>query len=98
LFALKGLKAEAIQAELEFLYGTDACKLLMVKKWLLRFLQGRTTLFDDPRSGRLFTQDLDEAVQSMLAERLFTSCSVLCRHFRIAKKTCLQIFHDELGL
>jgi hypothetical protein len=97
-FALKGLKAEAIQAELEFVYGTDACKLLMVKKWLLRFVQGRTTQFDDPRSARLLTQDLAEAVQSTLAERPLASWRVLCRHFRIAGTAYLRILQDELGL
>jgi hypothetical protein len=69
-----------------------------VKKWRSRFLQGRTTLFDDPRSGRPLTQDLAQAVRSMLDEKSFTSCRVLCRHFRIAKTTCLRILHDELGL
>jgi hypothetical protein len=29
---LKGLKAKAIQAELESMYGKDACRLFMVKK------------------------------------------------------------------
>jgi transposase len=94
----QGLKAKAIQAELECGYGTDACKLSMVKKWRLRFLQGRTTLFDDLRSGRPLTQDLAEAVRSMLAKRPFTLCKVLSRHFRIAETTCLWILHDELGL
>jgi transposase len=98
VFTLKGLKAKPIQAELESVYGTDACKLSMVKKWRSRFLQGRTTLFNDPRSGRPLTQDLAEAVRSMLDEKPFTSCRILCRHFRIAKTTCLRILHDELGL
>jgi hypothetical protein len=97
-FSLKGLKAKGIQDELESVYGTDACKLLMVKKWRLRFLQGRTTLFDDPRFGRLLTQDRDEAVRLMIGEKSFTSCRVLCRHFRIAKTTYLRILHDELRL
>jgi hypothetical protein len=97
-FTLKGLKARAIPAELESVYGTDACKLSMVKKWRLRFLQGRTTLLDDPRSEQLLTQDLVEAVRSMLSGNPFISCRVLCRHLRIAKTTCLRILHDELGL
>jgi hypothetical protein len=95
---IKGLKAKAIQIELESLYDTDACKLSMVKNWRLRFLQGRTTLFDDPRSGRLFTQDLAKAVWSMIGDKPFTSCKVLCRHFRRATTRCLRIFSDELGL
>jgi hypothetical protein len=95
---LKGLKANAIQAELESVYGTDACKLSLVKKWRLRFLQGRTPLFDDPRSGQPLNPDLAEAVRSMLTERPFSSCKVFCRHFRIAETTCLWILHDALGL
>jgi histone-lysine N-methyltransferase SETMAR len=95
-FTLKGLKAKPIQAELESGDGTDACKLSMLKKWRSRFLQGSTTLFDNLRSGRPRTQDLAEAVRSMLNEKPFTSCTVLCRHFRIVKTTCLWILHDEL--
>jgi hypothetical protein len=37
-------------------------------------------------------------VGSMLQERSFSSCKVLCRHFRIGKATYLRIFHDKLGL
>jgi hypothetical protein len=96
--ALHGLNAKAIQAELESVYGTDACKLSTVKKWRLRFLQGRTTLFDDPRSGRTLTNDLAEAVRSMLAEEPFTPCTVLCQDLRIAKAICLPILHDELAM
>jgi hypothetical protein len=75
-FTLKGLKAMAIQAELESMYGTDSCKLSMAKKWRLRSLQGRTTLFDDPRSEPPLTQDLAEAVRLMLAEKPFASYRV----------------------
>jgi hypothetical protein len=34
----------------------------------------------------------------MLKEKPFASCKVLCRHFRIAKTTCLKILHDNLGM
>jgi hypothetical protein len=33
----------------------------------------------------------------VLEERPFTSCKVLCRHFRVGKATCLRILHDTLG-
>jgi hypothetical protein len=87
-FTLKGLKAKAIQAELESVYGTDACKLSTVTKRRLGFVQGSIILFDDPA----------EAVGSMPAKRPLVSCNVLYRHFRIAKTTCLRIVADELGL
>jgi hypothetical protein len=56
------------------------------------------TLFDNPKSGRPLTQDLAEAIRSMLDEKPFTSCKVLCRYFRLAKTTCSRILHDELWL
>jgi hypothetical protein len=97
-FALKGFKAKAIQAKPESVYGRDACKLCTLKKWRLPFLQRRTTLFDDPRSGSPLTSDLAEPVLSMLAKQLFTSCKVVCRHLRIARTTRASILHDEFGL
>jgi transposase len=95
---LKGLKSKDILAKLEGVYGEGVLSLAAVKKWNKRFREGRTDLFDDPRSGRPMTHDLGQAIRSMLVERPFTSCKVLCRHFRVAKGTCLRILHDELGL
>jgi transposase len=97
-FTLKGLTARAIHAELVSVYLEDALALATVKKWNKRFREGRRDLFDDPRSGRPLTHDLSEAIRSVLKERPFSSCKVLCRHFRIRKATCLRILHDNLGL
>jgi hypothetical protein len=44
------------------------------------------------------TNDLGEAIGFMLAERPFSSCKVLYRHFRIRRVTYLRILHDKLGL
>jgi transposase len=97
-FTLKGLKAKENRAELESVYCSEALALSTVKKWGKRLQEGRTDLIDDQRPGRPVTHDLAEAVQSMLAERPFLSCKVLCRHLRIGKATCLRILHDDLGL
>jgi hypothetical protein len=66
--ALKRLKAKAIQAQLESMYGTDACDLSTVKKWGFRFLEGSAIPFDDPMSGRPIIQDLAETLPPMLGE------------------------------
>jgi hypothetical protein len=42
--------------------------------------------------------DLARAIGSMLEERPFSSCRVLCRHLRIGKATCLRIIPNKLGL
>jgi hypothetical protein len=79
-------------------YKEDALALATVKKWYKRFVEGRTSLCDNPRSGRPLSNDLAEAMASMLKEKPFVSCKVLCRHFRIAKTTCPRILHDNLGM
>jgi hypothetical protein len=94
-FTLKGLKAKEIRAGLESAYGPEALALSTVKKWRKCFQEGRTDLIDDRRP---VTPDLAEAIQSMLAERPFLWCKVLCRHLRIGKATCLRILHNDLGL
>jgi transposase len=95
---LKGLHAVAIVAELRCVYKEDALAIATVKKWYKRFVEGRTSLCDSPRSGRPLSHDLAEAIASMLKEKPFASCKVLCRHFRIAKTTSLRIVHDNLGM
>jgi hypothetical protein len=97
-FTLMGLKAKAIQLELVSVSGLDGLALSTVKKWRRCFQQGRTDLLNDPRAGRRLTRDLAEAIRSVLEERPFTSCKVLCRHFRAGKATCLRILHNTLGL
>jgi hypothetical protein len=97
-FTLKGLKTRAIHIQFESVYGPAALALPTVKKWRRRLRHGRTDLFDDSRSGRLLTNDLAGAIGSTLEERPFSSCKVLCLHFRVGKVTCLRILHDKLRL
>jgi hypothetical protein len=76
----------------------DALALSTVKKWHKHFSEGRRDLFDDTRSGRPLILDLSEAIHSVPEEPPFTSCKVLCRHFRIRPATCLRILHGSFGL
>jgi hypothetical protein len=95
---LKGLCASAIAAELDSVYETEALALSIVKKWRKCFAEGKTSLCDGPRSGRLLTTDFAEAISLMLKERLYLSRKLLCWHFRNAKGTRLPILHDALGM
>jgi hypothetical protein len=54
---LKKLFARDISAELEGMYGHEALSLSAVKKWRKRFVDGRTTLEDDPQSEKLPRSD-----------------------------------------
>jgi hypothetical protein len=61
-------------------------------------VEGKTSLYDDPKSGRPLTNDLTEAISSMGKERPYVPCKTLCQHFRIVKGTCLPVHHDTLGM
>ena len=97
-FTLKRTKAKDIKTELDEVYGKEALSLSAVKKWRKRFADGRPSLDDDPRPGRPCRSDLANPIQSLLRERPFISCKVICKKLRIPKTTCLRVLHDELGL
>jgi hypothetical protein len=44
LLTLKGLKAKEIEMELTNVHGDEALQISAVRKWRIRFLQGRTEL------------------------------------------------------
>jgi hypothetical protein len=69
-----------------------------VNKWRSRFQRGTTDLFDDLRPGTPLRDNAVGAIGFILEERLFSSCQVLCRHFRIGKAMCLWMLHNKLGL
>jgi transposase len=94
----KSLPASAIAPELKPVSETEALTLSTVKKWRKRFAERRILRYDDPRCGRPHTNDLVEAISSMLKERPDLSCNVLCPHFCITKGTCLRILHDTFGM
>jgi hypothetical protein len=68
-FTLKGLRASPIAAELRPVYETEARVLSPVKKWRKRFVEGAMSLCDSPRCGRPLTNNLAEAISSMLKEK-----------------------------
>jgi transposase len=97
---LKGLRAFALAAELNSIDETEALAPSTVEKWRKRFAERRVSLYDNPRCGRplTITNNLAEAISSMLKERPSLFCKVLCPHLRIAKATCLRILPDTLGM
>jgi hypothetical protein len=55
---LKNLSPKEIHIKLESVYMDEGACLRTVYKWHKNFTQGRTGLFDDPRSGRPLQNDL----------------------------------------
>jgi transposase len=98
VLTLKGLKAKEIEMELTSVYGDEALEISAVKKWLTCFLQGRTKLGDDRRSGTTAKSDLTQVIVEVIRECPFLSCKILCRHLRISNERCLRFLHKKLGL
>jgi hypothetical protein len=63
----------------------------------MRFLQRRTELGDDPRSGRPANSDLTQVIAELIRESPFRSCKI-CRHLRVSNETCLRFLGEKLGL
>jgi transposase len=55
---VKGLKSRDVEMELTSVYDDEGCQISAGKKWRRRFLQRRTELGDDPRSGKPANSDL----------------------------------------
>jgi hypothetical protein len=65
-FTLNGSSPRDIHTELKSVYGDEALCLRAVYKWYEQFLQGRTELFDNPRSGQPLQNDFGDALCGML--------------------------------
>jgi plasmid stabilization system protein ParE len=95
---LKGLKAMKSKMQLTNVDGDEALQISASKKGRRRFLQVRTKLGDDPRSGRPANSDLTGTIAEFIREHPFLSCKILCRHLRVSKEICLRFLHQKAGL
>ena len=80
-------------------YGEDAPSQQFVYKWARRFREGRSSLEDDPRSGRpRTTTGLAASIAEMLEERPFETVRTLAAALGYSHETIRTTLHDELGL
>jgi hypothetical protein len=95
-FTLKKLSARDVTPELEGEHGPDGFSLSAVKKWRKRFVTGRITLEDNPRSGRRPRSDLCESPWALIDEITLISCTCMCQKLWIPKTTCLCVLDEDL--
>jgi hypothetical protein len=67
-FTLNGLSLKDIHTEYESVQIDEALCLQTVYIWHKHFMQGRSELFDDPRSGRPLQNDFVDALRAMIQE------------------------------
>jgi hypothetical protein len=95
---LKGLHARALATEPDHVYHADGPAFPPVRKWCNGFAEGRTVVWDDPRSRRTRTSELPEAITSKLKERACFSGKVICGNSGIAETTNVRIQHENLDM
>ena len=78
-FVLKGTSAKDIFDELMAVYGKSATSYTTVKYWTREFKGGRTSVFDEERSGRPRELCIDDKLTSIiLTDRRITVRQLSC--------------------
>jgi len=104
-FTATGDDASAIHRKIHEVYG-DVISIQMVRRWRQQFLDGRTDVSDEPRSGRpseinadtintvRFLIESDRRCTEAEIERYFDE--VACNH--LSHGTIVKIIHEELEM
>lgn len=100
-FVKKGLKAMEIHSEMVNVLGDTAPSKTMVCKWAQEFQRGRTSVEDDPRSGRPKTATAEEIIDyihdMVIDDRRLTKQEIAVT-MGISTERVLHILKNELGL
>jgi hypothetical protein len=94
---IKGVSVWEIGTQVELIYKADIFAFLPVKDSRKPFAEGRISMHDKLRPGRVLTNDVSSAISFMLKETPFMGCKVVCRHFHIAEMSDLWVLPGRLG-
>lgn len=98
---LEGKTRSEIKDRLDAVYGDSSPSMATVKNWFNEFVRGRTSVFDEPRSGAPKTAATDENVKKIhdlvLADRRL-KVREIAKTVGIAEGTVHHILHEELGM
>ncbi|KYN16546.1 hypothetical protein ALC57_11207 [Trachymyrmex cornetzi] len=98
---LKGNTSTQIKAELDAVYGDSAPSFATVKRWVIEFKRGRTSLADGERSGRpttATTTDNIEEIHQMIMDNRRIKIREIAEAVCISKERVCHILTKELGM
>ena len=85
--------------DLSRVYGSDACSESTVKKWSIRFREGREAIADDPRAGRPVTATTTNnisLVSKMIEEEPHITIEGIANHVDLSSGTVHEMFASWL--
>jgi hypothetical protein len=94
---LKGLKLEAIAADLADAYGQDAYTKLSIKYWVHQIELGRTDLTTEHIGGRPTLDDIDAEILSALRRFPFSSVRTIGDSLGIPASTVYSHLVERIG-
>ena len=98
---LKGKKTQEIKDELDSVYGEASPSFTTVKHWVAEYKRGRTSIFDEERSGRPKTATTDEMVdlvhQTVMKDRRLTVMDI-AEACEISSERVHKILHQDLDM
>lgn len=100
-FVLEGLSATEIHTKMVKVLKESAPSFPTVHRWVLEFKRGRTSIEDDPRSGRpktATTPEIIEQVHNMVNENPSLTKREIAHTIGISDERVLHILHEELRM
>lgn len=98
---LKGHSFEKVKVEFESVYGTGKVSDSFIKKYIREYKHGRTTVFDEPRSGRPLEIDhsgIAARCRKVIDSDPKMSIEELASLFNVSIGIMHSIMHQELGM
>lgn len=98
---LKGKSIDDTKTELDSVYGDLAPSIATVKRWVAEFKRGRTSIFDEHRSGRPIFETRKEIVEKALGLVLgnpIIKVRELSETLGLSTSTVVSILHENLGM
>ena len=92
-----GKKIAETHRDLVTVYGDDAPALSTIHHWFERQRAGRVDLDDNPRSGRLTTEGLDDALKAFLLENPHATAHEMAKELGHSVSTITEHLH-AIGL
>lgn len=98
---LEGETCANIHTRLVNVYAEDAPSLTTVKNWVWEFKRGKSTLEDEPRSGRpreATSEEMIAAARAVVEENRRASYRCIAEQLGISKDSVMQIMKNELKM